>query len=202
MVDFSTEAYDEKGVEVYTNNRPPIPGQSLTASPDEPRPFESPPEFTNFREALNSVTTELLQEEVYIPLIEAIGSGIPLTDLAMQILYEGFREGKWNPDLLMLLVEPLIFVLMALAEKSGIDYRLTGDEEDDLDAEEEAELGNRKAKNLASLMKEKVGETSSIPKGAVPSEVMEKIESLDIPPSLLEKPTAQPQEENLLGRTE
>ena len=202
MADFPIETYDEKGIEAYANNKPPIPGQSLTASPDDPRPFESPPEFTNFREALNSVTTELLQEEVYIPLIEAIGSGIPLTDLAMQILYEGFREGKWNPDLLMLLVEPLIFVLMALAEKSGIDYRLTGDEEDDLDAEEEAELGNRKAKNLASLMKEKVGETSSIPKGAVPSEVMEKIESLDISPSLLEKPTEQPQEENLLGRTE
>jgi hypothetical protein len=140
MADFPIETYDEKGIEAYANNKPPIPGQSLTASPDEPRPFESPPEFTNFREALNSVTTELLQEEVYIPLIEAIGSGIPLTDLAMQILYEGFREGKWNPDLLMLLVEPLIFVLMALAEKSGIDYRLTGDEEDDLDAEEEAEL--------------------------------------------------------------
>ena len=42
------------------------PAQSLTASPDTPRPFEGPPEFTNFREALNSITAELLKEDIYL----------------------------------------------------------------------------------------------------------------------------------------
>jgi hypothetical protein len=102
----------------------------------------------------------------------------------------------------MLLVEPLIFVLMALAEKSGIDYRITGDEEDDLNEEEESERTKERSKNLSQVMKEKTTKISSIPEGVIPSEVMEKIESSDLPSSLLEKTTAQPQEENLLGRTE
>ena len=35
--------------------------------------------------------------------------------------YVGFREGKWNPDLMMMLIEPFMYLLMALAEKAGID---------------------------------------------------------------------------------
>ena len=53
MATVPIEQYDQKGVEAFANHKPPIPGQSLTASPDTPRPFEGPPEFTNFREALN-----------------------------------------------------------------------------------------------------------------------------------------------------
>ena len=83
-----------------------------------------------------------------MPLMKAINSGMPLTDIALNILYTGFREGKWNPDLLMMLIEPLIFVLMALSEKSGIEYRITGDEEDDLDEEESAVITETKTKHL------------------------------------------------------
>ena len=195
------QAYDPAGVEAFTNSRPPIPGQSLTASPEEPRPFEGQPEFTNFREALDATVSELLKEEIYMPLMKAINGGMPLTDLAMNILYTGFREGKWNPDLLMTLAEPLIFALMALAEKAGIEYRITGDEEDDLDEEEKDVLANKKLKNLKSVMNEKVKKVSEIPAGAVPSNIMEQIQSIEVPESLLQR-TEQPQEETLLGRTE
>ena len=33
----------------------------------------------------------------------------------------------------MMLVEPTIYTLMALSEKAGINYRINGDEEDDID---------------------------------------------------------------------
>jgi len=200
MANPSQRKYDDKGVEAFANHRPPIPGQSLTSNPDEPRPFEGPPEFTNFREALNSITAELLKEEAYVPLIEAIGDGMPIADITLQILYSGFRDGKWNPDLLMLLVEPLMFVIMALAEKTGIEYRMTGDEEDD---EDEDSIVEGRTKNMADLVKQKISQTTSIPKGAIPAEIEQQIEDVEVPPSLLEKTEQQPTtEENLLGRTE
>ena len=136
-----------------------------------------------------------------MPLMEAVDGGMPLTDIAMNILYSGFTEGKWNPDLLMMLVEPLIFVLMSLAEKAGIEYRLTGDEEDDLDEEEKDTLAKEKLKNLKSIMNDKVKKISSVPEGAVPSNIMQKIQAKEVPESLLGR-TSEPQEETLLGRTE
>ena len=101
----------------------------------------------------------------------------------------------------MILVEPLIFVIMALVEKTGIKYRLTGDEEDDLDEEEEEVLANEKLKHSKSVMNKKVNKVSSVPKGAVPSNIMQQIQALEAPESLLQR-TESPEEESLLGRTE
>ena len=125
------EEYSQEGVNALASAGRPIPGQSLTSNPDEPRPFERPPDFTNFKDALDYITSELLLEENYMPIVLAIGDGVTIVDLATQIGYVGFREGKWNPDLMMMLMEPLMYLLMALAEKAGIKYRI--DDEDDED---------------------------------------------------------------------
>ncbi len=102
------EEYSQEAVDAFAQAGRPIPGQSLTSNPDEPRPFEGPPDFTNFKEALDYVAAELLLEENFMPMVLAMGDGVPVTDLAMQIGYVGFREGKWNPDLMMMLMEPLM----------------------------------------------------------------------------------------------
>mgnify|MGYP006893326309 FL=1 len=180
------EQYDPKGIEVLANNTGrPIPGQSLTNSPDEPRPFETAPEYTNFKKALDYIVGELLQEEVMIPIVSAIGQDVPITDVATQMLYVGFREGKWNPDLLMMLVEPVMYVLMALCEKAGVDYKLYGDEEQDDTEEDEVEIRNNKQKNLAAAAKAKIGNITKVPTGALPQDIVADIQSSSISPSLL-----------------
>jgi hypothetical protein len=180
------EQYDPKGIEVLANNTGrPIPGQSLTNSPDEPRPFETAPEYTNFKKALDYIVGELLQEEVMIPIVSAIGQDVPITDVATQMLYVGFREGKWNPDLLMMLVEPVMYVLMALCEKAGVDYKLYGDEEQDDTEEDEVEIRNNKQKNLAAVAKAKIGNITKVPTGALPQDIVADIQSSSISPSLL-----------------
>ncbi len=177
------EEYSQEAVESFGKASRPIPGQSLTTNPDEPRPFEGPPDFTNFKEALDYTAAELLLEENYMPMVLALGDGVPVTDLAMQIGYVGFREGKWNPDLMMMLMEPLMYLLMTLAEKADIQYRIN--DEDD----EEDTLFEEKAKNIAETIKEKTNK-GQVPNNALPSDIVEKIKSLDIP------------QESLLGRTE
>ena len=178
------EEYSQEAVDSFAQAGRPIPGQSLTSNPDEPRPFEGPPDFTNFKDALDYTTAELLEEEAYMSIVGAIGDGVPIIDLAMQIGYVGFREGKWNPDLMMMLMEPLMYLLMALAEKAGIDYRIDSDDED----EDDDTLFEQKSKNIAETIKEKT-DKGQIPSGALPSDVVAKIEALEMPQeSLLAKP--------------
>ena len=198
------EEYNPEAVEAFAKAGKPIPGQSLTSNPDEPRPFEGPPEFTNFKEALDYTVGELLEEEAYMSIVSAIDDGVPIIDLVMQITYVGFREGKWNPDLMMMLVEPLIYTLMALAEKADIEYRIDSDDDDDDNLFEE------KAKNIADVAAAKLKEKDVVPSGIIPSEIMRQIEATEVPEGLLskpeqteeviEEPMIEEQQESLLSR--
>ena len=185
------EQYNQEAVDAFTNVGRPIPGQSLTANPDEPRPFEGPPDFTNFKEALDYIAAELLLEENYMPMMAAIADGVPITDLAMQIGYVGFREGKFNPELMMMLMEPLMYLLMALAEKAGIEYRIDSEDDD----EDDDTLFEEKAKNIADTVKQNVN-TGRVPSGVLPTNIVEQIEELQVPEqSLLSKPQEETQPE-------
>jgi hypothetical protein len=193
------EEYNQAGIDALVTAGKPIPGQSLTNDPDQSYPWEGPPEFTDFRKALNYIAEELLEEDIYVPLVVGMGQGVPVTDIALQFLQRGFQEGKWNPDLFMLLLEPVMYLLMALAEKAEVEYRMTGDEEDDLSEEDEDEIAQMRSSNIAKYAKSKAEGESKVPSGVLPAEILEDIKELDIPQSLLSK-TQEP--ESLLGRGE
>ena len=40
----------------------PVPGQSLTNDPDNPYPWESPPEFVNVNTAIDSIVMNILSD--------------------------------------------------------------------------------------------------------------------------------------------
>ena len=125
-----------------------------------------------------------------MPMMAAIADGVPITDLAMQIGYVGFREGKFNPDLMMMLMEPLMYLLMALAEKAGIEYRIDSEDDDEDDT-----LFEEKAKNIADTVKQNVN-TGRVPSGVLPTNIVEQIEELQVPEqSLLSKPQEETQPE-------
>tara|TARA_Y100000739_G_C20612846_1_gene469762 strand:- start:5784 stop:6209 length:426 start_codon:yes stop_codon:yes gene_type:complete len=123
-----------------------------------------------------------------------MGQGVPVSDVALQIAYAGFREGKWNPDLMLMLIEPLVYVLMALCEKAGVKFRLSSDPEIEEEMEEDDDtisVLEAQAKNIAETIETKVGESKDIPAGAVPTNVMQQIESTPVPESLMAR-TAEP----------
>tara|TARA_X000001388_G_scaffold75648_2_gene70949 strand:+ start:214 stop:801 length:588 start_codon:yes stop_codon:yes gene_type:complete len=188
------EQYSQEAIDAIVNKGNSIPGQSLTSNPDEPRPFEGTPEFVNFKEALDYTVGELLEKDTYMSIMAAVGDGVPILDLVMQITYVGFRDGRWNPDLMMMLIEPLIYVLMALAEKADIEYRI--DDEDDED--DDNSMLEEKARNIAAVAKEKMGDTGIIPASAVPVEIVSKIQEAEIPESLLAKPEEESVEQSSL----
>ena len=184
------EEMNPEAVEAFANRGYPIPGQSWTQPVEERRRFEGQPDFTDMNEALEYTALELLEKENYMPIVLAMGDGVPVMDLALQMGYVGFREGKWNPDLMLMLLAPLDYLLMALAEKAGIKYRIDSDDAgavldmDDGDADEEEAMLVEKAQNVAEVARRKKlrenGE-SGVPDGVLPQQIVEKIEALPMP---------------------
>jgi hypothetical protein len=180
------EEYDPQGLQALTEIGRPIPGQSLTKNPDEKYPWEGAPEYTNFKEALDYVVSEIIDEEAYVSLVSGIGQGVPISDVVMQILYAGFKSGKWNPDLMVLLIEPLMYVMIAMCEKAGVEYTLYDGEEDE-DEDEELSRSDSQFEQMKSMVKTKMPTKQSIDKSAVPQEIIEKVEAVEVSPSLLER---------------
>ena len=166
----------------------PIPGQSLTNSPDEPAPWERPPTYTTMNEAMHSLFDMLTEEEMYIDVVSAIGQGMPIINLTEVILTDGFQKGAWNPDLMIQLIEPTMYMLMSMAEKAGVKYKI--DEEDDPDMEEATPEENLNImRNLTKLSEERIKGSKKLPQEVLPREIAQQIENIEVPESLLSKPS-------------
>jgi len=176
-----------------------IPGQGLTNDPDSPMPWEQAPEYTDLDEGLQYIFGLLIDPKNYVPIMDVIDDGTPLMDITQGILFKGFTEGKWNPDLLMLLAEPMTYILLALAERANIDdikiYRGEEEDEDDEATLFDMKIGKEKLDKLKEFSTSK-----EIPAGAIPKDIEEKIEELPVS-SLLSKPEEEDKPtDSLLGR--
>ena len=187
---------DPEGLKVLGSMDRATPGESLTGNPDEPKAWEQPPEYTNMRDALEYVLYKLIQEKTYVSIVGAIGKGIPISDVVQQILYIGFNQGKWNPDMMLLLIEPLMYLVISLCEKAGVEYVLyRGEEEDEKDFTKKDEL-IAQGKELGSIseMIEKKAEAGTITSASIPKEIAKVLEEVEVPESLMARPAEQEQE--------
>jgi hypothetical protein len=182
-----------------TLNRP-IPGQGLTNDPDNPYPWEKAPEFTDLDAALGYLLNAITQEESYAALMDMIAKQTPLMELTQVILFKGFTEGKWNPDLMMIAAEPLCYMLLALAERADITAVILKDDDEDIEAEKQTFGGNMAKEKLNKLAE--AARKNIVPKGVLPKAIEEDIENLEVS-SLLAQPTQVVEEDSnnsLLGR--
>jgi len=179
-----------------------IPGQSLTNDPSQPYNWEKPSEYTNPREAMLYVFESLTVPETTTNILLSLGNGVGVIDIASITLYSGFLEGKWNPDLMMLLMEPTMYMIMALAEKADIEYNLeAGDEKAPVEmsgdkAVETLQEGINELDRIKNVAASRVNPQS------VPQDVREVIEETELSPSLLERVKEQTQPKSLLGKEE
>lgn len=166
----------------------PIPGQSLTNDPNSPRNYEKPPKHSSLKAALNDIFIALVDENVFPSLIKSLRKGVPVVDLASGVLMEGFRSGKFNPDLMLLLAEPVIYLIMVLAARAGVkNYRINVDK-NPLDTDKNPKETIETLKSLISLEAEKASEMKNNLESAdmIPEEIEQQLESIDFP-SLLAK---------------
>lgn len=181
----------------------PVPGQSLTNSPSQKYPWEQAPEYTNVTEAQLYLFQKLTEKEVYLSVTDAISEGIPIDMLTRTILYDGYSRGLWDADLMLLLIEPTAVILMALAERTGLDYVIQDGDQDEYDEEdvEAQKKGFDKMKNVASTVrgsitnkvksvdKNSAALASQVQKGldAIPQEIVDAAQENIKAKSLLEK---------------
>ena len=114
-----------------------VPGQSLTNAPDQPYPWEGPPEITSQKEAINRIFLDIIKPGNIEVLSDLMANDIPIANIAEMLIKTGFQKGKYNPDLAITLMEPTMFMLLSVAEKVGIEPRLSDDEDEDEIGEEE-----------------------------------------------------------------
>tara|TARA_R110000782_G_scaffold142602_2_gene235319 strand:- start:1838 stop:2419 length:582 start_codon:yes stop_codon:yes gene_type:complete len=133
MARIEQNQFEEQGVNPFNA---PIPGESLTSSPENPKAWERPPEFTNEDDAMKALYLLLTEQDKLKVLVDTIDEGVAIDEIAQVILYKGYTEGKYNPDLMMLLIEPTIYLLISIADYAEIkDYVLYNGEDTDTDTQ-------------------------------------------------------------------
>lgn len=164
----------------------PIPGQSLVNSPNQKYAWESPPEITSQKEAIQRMFLDMIKPDNMETLVTMMSNDVPIANIAELLVKTSFQKGKINPDLAITMMEPLMFMLKSLAEKVGIDPILSDDdavdEVDNPNPEANLELAEktRLNRNLAepvNKLRELQNRTANIPL-ATP-ELREQLKTLD-----------------------
>eukprot|EP00914_Ancora_sagittata_P028448 GHVO01056133.1.p1 GENE.GHVO01056133.1~~GHVO01056133.1.p1 ORF type:complete len:120 (+),score=2.25 GHVO01056133.1:270-629(+) len=86
-----------------------------------------------------------------------------------QLLMIGFSEGLWNPDLMMLLLEPVLYMIISVADRLGVQNIIIepGDDPntDEISDKEVIDKVNAVKKRVITAIKEKaahsIGEPAS-----------------------------------------
>ena len=157
----------------------PIPGQSLTQDPDSPMPYEKPPQYTDRNEALEYFFAKFVEEDTYPKIMELISIPFPIMDIVKIFLIEAFEEGVINPDMVMLLAEPLAYMLMALAERADIDFIIERAEEGEEDEEESEQQS-------LGVLDNALGRMDTVQKDEdFPEDIEQRIQQQEAPQSLL-----------------
>jgi len=150
----------------------PIPGESLTQDPEAPQDYETPPQYTAVEDFMDDLALKLTDPDNIDGVMDPIRKKVPLEDVMQMVLFKAMSSGKITVDLMMLAMEPTLYLLIGLAEYSGISDPVLYPEDDMIDDEED---------ELATL-REAVGddvdfEERPVPKG-VSQSLLEKVKGV------------------------
>jgi hypothetical protein len=98
----------------------PVPGQSLTDTPGN-YPWEHPPQFTDPEEVTEYLWVTMHQKQLTEQLIGMLDAGVPVEAIGRTILFAGFMEGKFSPDLAFIITEPVMKMIAAIGLQGGVE---------------------------------------------------------------------------------
>ena len=144
----------------------PMPGEGLTQSPEQKLPWEQPPQMTQVDDAIKEVFINITEKNTLIELLNLLNNGQPVDEIAQIIAHRGVTEGKFNPDLMLLLLEPLMYLIIAIAEEYEIEPVIYEGMDNDIADEEDIDK---------AISAKKVKE---IRKDSVPSSILARVKDL------------------------
>ena len=167
---------EEEYKKIQLSGKRPIPGQSLTNDPEKPAPYEKAPEFVSVHGASEYMFGKLIEPDVYTSIMEAVGDGTAIMDITQTLLFVEFQDGKFNPDLMFMLVEPVAYMIIALAEKLDLPMVIYRGEEEDEEIEQQY-LGVTVAEDRLKKL-QKAGQTGRVPANVITPEMEQQIAEL------------------------
>lgn len=182
--------FQEEVQKVRSSSTRSVPGQSLSNDPENPAPFEKAPEYTSVHAATEYLWESFIEPKAYVGLMGSVADGVPIMNIVQIVLFNEFQKGSWNPDLMLMLVEPTAYMIMALAER--LDLNITIYEGDLDDDDEEEEFGNTviQEDRIRKLIND--NKKGRIPEGVLTAEMQKSLETLpeiDVEQSALSQPS-------------
>ena len=178
-----------------------IPGSSLTSDPKNPMPSSLPPKFVDVHEASEFVWVKLIQPKAYVSMMQTIDKGVPIMSITQALLTDGFQKGMWNPDLMLMLIEPTAYMLIALAERADIEMVVYQGQLDDADETEEILGVSFEEEKIRNMMQS--SKSGSVPTNIVTPTMLEELEGLPDTESILAAPAPEaepaPEQESLMA---
>ena len=179
-----------------------IPGQSLTNAPDQNYAWEGQPKYTSVKKAREDIFLNLLKPETLEGVQKLLINKVPVNAIAEMVLTDGFRTGKFNPAMMLNLLEPTMYMLMAIAEKSGIEPEIESDGDDD-DDDSSINVMQEKDNYIKGTGTFREAVVPNINPASVGKDIQEKLEGLDsekVRQSILQRPSPVIKD-SLLGET-
>jgi hypothetical protein len=167
------------------------PGHSLTQ--DNSRwAWGKPPQITDPEEALEVAISSLQRPKVRDEMFKLLYTGVSVEVMVEGYVLQAFHDGKFMPDVGMLIQPPLGMYIAHMAEEAGIPYRLFENEDAGTEGQmsDETFFSMMKENNprMFEFIRENVNE--SIREGNMPSEPQEQnFMTMDMPePQEMEMP--------------
>ena len=97
----------------------PVPGQSLTDKPGN-YPWEHPPQYNDVDQVLELIFDQVTNERFAKQIISMLHAGVPVEAIVRVITFSGFLNGKFNPDVGFIVIEPLMNLISAIGIRAGV----------------------------------------------------------------------------------
>ena len=104
---------DEFGEGIGNPFDTPVPGQGLTDEPGN-YPWEHPPKYVTTDGAADHLWNRMSEPEFAEQIIAMLDAGVPVEAVARTILFGGFLNGKFSPDVAFLIAEPVIKMIATI----------------------------------------------------------------------------------------
>ena len=97
----------------------PFPGQSLTDEPGN-YPWEHPPKNTDPETIVNDLFMRMTQPEALQEILVMLDAGVPVEAIVRVMVFTGFAEGEFNPDVGFIIIEPLMEAVATIGLRAGV----------------------------------------------------------------------------------
>jgi len=151
----------EGTVEAKDNFAPSPPGHSLTED-NTKWAWGKPPKVVDPEQALEQAVNSLKEGRIQLELVKLLLGGASIEMIVEGYLFQAFQEGRFSPDVGLLIKAPLAFYIANIAEESNIPYRFFENknalDEGAMDDDTLLEMMQQNNPSMFNFIREKINE--------------------------------------------